>query len=332
MRRLGPRCLAGPHQCADPRSLGCGVTVDDGVIVAGALDPRGRPIDLVVVDRPDVFGSTLLFDNGRGGSSAECSYESMSEVHPTGTWTGVGYMTSATETEAWVQGRLRPGAGPHDVTLSTGDVVRVTPGPQGWFLAVAVIPIAGPGESIEVVSTEPSIIQGPIPAVPVADAAPLAVGESVMLGATEQLQAGGFAVNASESRQGEAQVDVLSLLGLAGQIGETVVLQIGTNGPVDDAVFDDIMTVLADVDRVVFLSVHAPGKGWIAPNNALIFGLPGRYPNVSVLDWDGLVESGQVPGLAGDGIHLGTPAAQQFYANYVFGIVGRNDLIRPLPE
>ena len=51
-----------------------------------------------------------------------------------------------------------------------------------------------------------------------------------------------------------------------------------------------------------------------------------------MLDWAGFVASGQVPGLAGDGIHLGTAAAKQFYANYVFDIAGRRDLVQPLPE
>ena len=88
----------------------------------------------------------------------------------------------------------------------------------------------------------------------------------------------------------------------------------------------------AEVPSVVFLTVHAPNKGWIAPNNAIIYGLPSRFPNVQVLDWDGLVTSGQVPGLAGDGIHLGDASAKQFYANYIFGILGRNDLVQPLPE
>ena len=50
-----------------------------------------------------------------------------------------------------------------------------------------------------------------------------AIGESVMLGATNQLQAGGFGVNASESRQGAATADVVGQLRAAGRIGETVV-------------------------------------------------------------------------------------------------------------
>jgi hypothetical protein len=113
-----------------------------------------------------------------------------------------------------------------------------------------------------------------------------------------------------------------------------IVIQVGTNGPVSQETYDEIMSFLpaAEVPTVRFLTVHAPGKAWIEGNNALIWGLKGRYPNVDVLDWDGLVTSGQVPGMSGDGIHLRTGTGKQFYANYVFGIIGRNDLIQPLPE
>lgn len=201
--------------------------------------------------------------------------------------------------------------------------------PTASTLPGETVPPTTPG-----VTAAPETTLPPETTVPPAERPAVAIGESVMLGAAPQLQAGGFVVNASESRQGEATANVVGQLRAAGQIGQVVVIQVGTNGPVSQETYDLIMSFLpaAEVPTVRFLTVHAPGKGWIEGNNALIWGLKGRYPNVDVLDWDGLAASGQVPGLAGDGIHLGTGAAKQFYANYVFGIIGRNDLIQPLPE
>jgi peptidoglycan/LPS O-acetylase OafA/YrhL len=173
----------------------------------------------------------------------------------------------------------------------------------------------------------------PTTTVPVADRPPLAIGESVMLGATTELQTGGFTVNADVSRQGEALANVVGQLRASGDIGKTIVIQLGTNGPVAASTYDSIMSFLPpeEVPQVLFLTVHAD-RGWIADNNQIIYALPSKYPNVTLLDWDGLVTSGQVPGLAGDGIHLGTGAAKQFYANYIFGALGHNELIKPLPE
>jgi peptidoglycan/LPS O-acetylase OafA/YrhL len=210
-------------------------------------------------------------------------------------------------------------------------IVTVAPVPTvpGTPTSVGANPVAAdPGKggvaAAAATTTTPTTVAG-------ASVAPYAVGESVMKGATRQLQAGGFLVNAEESRQGQAMVDTVGQLRASGQIGDTIVIQMGTNGPVADATYDAMMSNLppSAVPHVVFLTVHAP-RGWIAANNARIWALPSRYPNVTILDWDGLVTNGQIPGMSGDGIHLRTDSAKQTYANYIFGVIGRPDLIKPV--
>ena len=183
-----------------------------------------------------------------------------------------------------------------------------------------------------VVTTTP-VTPIPTTTVPVAERPPLAIGESVMKGAVPQLQSGGFTVYAEESKQGPWIAEVIGQLRASGQVGNTIVIQTGTNGPVDAATYDQIMALLPpeEVGQVVFMTVHAD-RGWIAGNNALIWALRGKYPNVTILDWDGLVNSGVIPGMAGDGIHLGKTSAKQTYANYIFGQIGRNDLVVQVTE
>lgn len=167
--------------------------------------------------------------------------------------------------------------------------------------------------------------------VPVPGSAPVAIGESVMLGAAGQLQAGGFVVNAGESRQGKETAEVVAALKAGGQLGDIVVIQTGTNGSVSTETLDRIMASLpaAEHPLVVFLTVWAE-RGWIDPNNALIADLPNRYPNVRVLDWKQKLTNGEVPGLCSDGLHLCRASAQQTYANSIFEAIGRPDLVRPL--
>lgn len=150
-----------------------------------------------------------------------------------------------------------------------------------------------------------------------------------MKGAIPQLEAGGFELFVEESWQGNDIADVVEELRAAGQLGRVVVIQAGTNGPVSADVYRRIADALVDADQVVFLTVHAD-RAWIPGNNALIWSLPSQYPNVTVLDWDGLVSSGAISGMAGDGVNLGLLDARQLYANYVFGVIGRNDLVRPV--
>jgi hypothetical protein len=167
----------------------------------------------------------------------------------------------------------------------------------------------------------PSTTLSPVDKLP-----PFAVGESVMLGAAPQLQTGGVQVNAAVSRQGKNVADVVAQLRAAGAIGRVMVVQTGTNGSVSDATLDAIMASLPaeDTPLVVFMTVRAP-RGWIADNNIRIRQLPQRYPNVKVLDWE--KESQKISGeLAGDGYHLRTATAKQFYANLIFDAIGRQDL------
>lgn len=148
---------------------------------------------------------------------------------------------------------------------------------------------------------------------------PLAVGESVMLGATEQLQAEGIVVDAGVSRQGTNIAEVVAEWDAADRIGRTVVVQTGTNGPVSDETLDEIMRHLpaSRVFRVVFLTVRAP-RSWIADNNERIRALPDRYPNVVVVDWEAEAEQirSHLTGSDG-GIHLSDDTAKEFYAGLV---------------
>ncbi len=180
----------------------------------------------------------------------------------------------------------------------------------------------------------PTVPPTPAPTAPPVPIAPIAVGESVMLGAIQQLQAGGFNVYAQESKQGSWIAQVIGELRAGGQIGDTIVIQTGTNGPVSADMFAQIMALLpaADVPHVVFLTVKAP-KPYIDANNALIWSLPAQYPNVTILDWAGLALqiNGELSGSDG-GVHLRTTKAKQFYANYIFDSIGHRERVLPLPE
>ena len=191
-----------------------------------------------------------------------------------------------------------------------------------------------PSQTTVPAPVDPSATTVPAPvttAAPVGPPPPMAVGESVMLGAVKQLQTGGFTVNADESRQGKKAAEVVGLLKAGGQLGPVVVIQSGTNGSVSAETYDQMMQYLpaAEHPTVVFLTVWAE-RGWIEENNARIAALPSKYPNVKVVDWKELVVSGQVPGLCNDRIHLCSTSAQQTYANVIFDAIGRPDLVQPV--
>ncbi len=122
-----------------------------------------------------------------------------------------------------------------------------------------------------------------------------------MLGAAPNLAGAGFCVDAVVSRAFVHGLDQVIRLHAEGRLGSTVVMSLGTNGPIDAADLDRMMGELAGVPRVVVMTVRAD-RSWVPPNNDLLRGLQGRYPNVVVVDW----ATQDCPGdcFYGDGIHL----------------------------
>lgn len=131
-----------------------------------------------------------------------------------------------------------------------------------------------------------------------------AVGDSVMLDYQIPLQADvpGIDVEAAVSRQWYTGVSLLQQLKAEGQLGAEVVVALSTNGPITDADFDQMMSVLQGASRVVFVNVHVD-QPWQDPNNEVLARGATRYPNVVIADWATLAD--QNPQWFGpDGTHL----------------------------
>ena len=145
----------------------------------------------------------------------------------------------------------------------------------------------------------------------------IALGDSVMLGAAEELQALGFAVDAVKSRQMIDFVPTMQQIRDDGTFGSVAVIHLGTNGPFSQETLNSMMATLVDVPIVIVLTSKAD-RGWVAGNNEKTRALVGTYPNVTVLDWEVLSQQCEGNCFYDDGIHL-TDSGQQFYAALVDG-------------
>ena len=113
----------------------------------------------------------------------------------------------------------------------------------------------------------------------------LAVGDSVMLGSARKLAAQGLTVAAAKNRQPLDALQIFNYYRSTKELGETVVIHLGTNGTTKAGIFDRLMKPLAEVDRVIVLTVRVPTREYEKINNDIIYALQGRYPNVEILDW-----------------------------------------------
>ena len=201
---------------------------------------------------------------------------------------------------------------------SAGDLITTTSGPPAT--APVVIPVTAPAPTAGAAQSgaPTTATNTTMPA----SAGAYAFGDSVMDGARESLEARGIQVFAQESEQIYKVTPVVAQLGAAGQLPEMVVVHLGTNDAFRGNQLHDLMDALNGVDRVVVLTIHAPGVEHVDANNEQIRALPATYPNVTVFDWDAEVANCVGNCLAAiDQIHLSEDGVP-FYVNAIATALG----------
>jgi hypothetical protein len=146
-----------------------------------------------------------------------------------------------------------------------------------------------------------------------------------MLGAKAKLEAAGIRVDAREGRRFGKAAGLINAYRKAGQIGEVVVIALGSNDNLSARLIDEILAKLTDVDHVILVTPQVNGRPNEARNHRLLLAAPERFPNVTVLDWQQLAQpklryswgSGNVKRASqayfwADRIHL-APAGQRYF-------------------
>lgn len=139
-----------------------------------------------------------------------------------------------------------------------------------------------------------------------------AIGDSVMLGAARELAeaVSGIDLDAELGRQVWQVIAMLEDRRESGQLGEIVLLHVGNNGAFRAKEFDQIMEVVGEERRVVFLTLKVQ-RSWEDGNNRVISEGVRRYPQALLVDWREAI--GERPELLWtDGTHL-RPEGATFY-------------------
>ncbi len=181
-------------------------------------------------------------------------------------------------------------------------------------------PVTAPLAQLGVVNSLDGLTPLAVP--PTAGGFPLvALGDSVMLGAAEELQARGFQVDAQVSRQMKDFVPTMQVLRDNGTFGSVVVIHLGTNGAFSQETLEQMLATVADVPVVLLLTGKAD-RGWIGGNNERLRAVPTSHPNVTVVDWQVLSAGCSGRCFYDDGIHL-TQSGQDYYADVIGRVLGQ---------
>ncbi|HEV8088904.1 MAG TPA: hypothetical protein VGQ50_09565 [Actinomycetota bacterium] len=150
----------------------------------------------------------------------------------------------------------------------------------------------------------------------------LGIGDSVMLGAKQELRARGFGVvDAVVSRQFYRAPALVRYWRRQGRLPEDVVIHLGTNGTVN--LTDCYHAVRAAGRRKVFLVNLKVPRSWRAEDNQRLHHCAKHFPNAYLIDWYG--HSHDRPGwFASDGYHL-SGTGRIAYATLIKREVARHD-------
>lgn len=145
-----------------------------------------------------------------------------------------------------------------------------------------------------------------------------ALGDSVMLIARDALIAkfGSVTVpanvDAAIGRQAKSIIELAQGLKDSGQLGSTVIIHTGTNGPLNRRQLESLMDVLKDVPSVFLVNVKV-ARPWESVNNKLLAENVGRWPNVKLVDWTA-VANANPEAFYKDGAHL-KPSGVRLYVD-----------------
>jgi len=115
-----------------------------------------------------------------------------------------------------------------------------------------------------------------------------AIGDSVMLGARAQLQARGFIVDASVSRQFSEAVSIMKRKAASGVLRRRVIIHVGTHAVlIQDSQCDRISRYAGAKRRVYLVTVTGPTKypGIRRAQNIRMRACADRHENTFLIDW-----------------------------------------------
>jgi len=133
-----------------------------------------------------------------------------------------------------------------------------------------------------------------------------AIGDSVMLASAPELEAAfpGISIDAVVSRQASAAPAIVQGLIDAGTLRQTLLIGLGTNGPIDPGILSKLHTMVGSRHQIVVVNVQAP-RGWVPGVNAELTQFAQEYRNVELANWQGAIAD-QLQLLAKDQIHPGS--------------------------
>ena len=156
-----------------------------------------------------------------------------------------------------------------------------------------------------------------------------AIGDSVLLGADSDIEntIPNCVVDAKESRQVAKARTVVEDLKQKGELGDIVILALGTNGTFSPKVGKNLVEAIGKKRQIYWVTAYGEHLQWQEDSNQMIWSMAEKYDNIHVIDWATYC-AGHDEWFLNDGIHLtqkGCQAYAQMLYDNVSAALGAND-------
>lgn len=144
-----------------------------------------------------------------------------------------------------------------------------------------------------------------------------AIGDSVMLGAAPAIKEvlPECVIDAKESRQVTQAKEVADILENQGNLGDTVIIALGTNGTFDKTAGQALIDHLGKDRNIYWITAYGQHLQWQDYSNEVIYALAEDNENVTIIDW-AETAPGHSDWFYEDGIHLNADG-QKAYADFI---------------
>lgn len=144
------------------------------------------------------------------------------------------------------------------------------------------------------------------------------IGDSVTLGASPSIKKAlpNSIIYAKESQQVAGALDIIRSLDNQNQLGNTIVLALGTNAAFSEEIGQSLIDYLGEDRQIYWINVHGQMLQWQSLSNDTINLLANKNHNVTVLDWNSVALMNP-QWFYDDGIHLNMDG-QEAYANFIY--------------
>ena len=144
------------------------------------------------------------------------------------------------------------------------------------------------------------------------------IGDSLTVGATNAFKtiAPDANIDGVVGRQMTAGINVVNDMKNNGTLGDTVIIELGTNGVFSTESGQALIDAIGSDKRIFWVNTYGPGLSWYTDVNAVISALAAANPNVTEVDWAS-VGLAHPEYFASDGIHM-TSAGYAAFAQLMY--------------